>query len=445
MKILIPELSGAKKHLPEPLLERVTETALLVFLALQPFIRHTAAIRSISFATAGLGWLLILFLYGKQAWRKNPLTVYLAIYATIAVISVFLGIEHRIGFKNLKANLIYQIGIFLVIINTVKTRPQINRIFYALVIGFSLLTFMGILESIPVGLKYYSYAYKHQHSRIIDGYSLLSTYYIPITMGLLLLEEKKSLKYLIGISLIAQLSVLYLYETRAALIAALAGMFLLLLAAEKYKWLLGSAIAITLTLGIMTAVNPVTMKNKLARYQSLLEAKAYLDSDHGLSGRVGLWNASIDMTKDRPWLGYGYGIKKFAIVATREENLNKWKDRFPLTYAEFKSPTPHNNPHNIFLAVLFETGIIGLIAFLALWGNLIGRLLSKWKQVQIDKYNLSLYGTVLGCIASFFLICLMNSLWYGITGKLIFVIIGIGALFLTDTGPLTAQPECPRS
>ncbi len=435
-----------QKHLPEPLLRRTIEISLLIFLFFQPFVHHTAAIRSISFVTALATWLLMLVLYRQKAWHKNPLSIYLLIYAAVAVISTALGIEHGIGFKALKSSLLYQLGIYYIVINTVESHQQIRRILYVLVLGFSLLTLLGFIESIPVGMKYYSYEYKNLHSRIIDGYSLISTFYIPLTLGVLILEEKKWLKWLIGLSLISQGLVVYLYETRAAIIASLAGMLLLLILIKRYKWILSSALAAVAAIFIMSFMKPAEMQNKLERYQSIFTLETYLGNSNslGLSGRTGLWRASLDMTKDRPWLGYGYGYKKFALVATKEKYLNKWKDSLPITYAEFASPKPHSNPHNLFLGILFETGIIGLVAFLSLWGNLIGRLISRTQQIRPEKDRLLLYGIVLGTSFSFFIMNLMNSLWYGIVGKLIAVVIGLGALFLNENGFLTSAATLPN-
>ncbi len=65
--------------------------------------------------------------------------------------------------------------------------------------------------------------------------------------------------------------------------------------------------------------------------------------------RLAHWQAAIAMATDHPWLGVGLGNYEAAYPAFR---LMNWK--FPLGHA-----------HNYYLNVLGETGIIGLIAYLA--------------------------------------------------------------------------------
>lgn len=85
--------------------------------------------------------------------------------------------------------------------------------------------------------------------------------------------------------------------------------------------------------------------------------------NYALVERLAHWQAAINMATDHPWLGVGFGNYEAAYPQYR---LINWK--FPLGHA-----------HNYYLNVLAETGIIGLVAYIAL---LSGLLLFTWRTRQ---------------------------------------------------------------
>ena len=68
-------------------------------------------------------------------------------------------------------------------------------------------------------------------------------------------------------------------------------------------------------------------------------------------GRSQIWQANLDMIKDRPWFGWGYG------------NYRKFRDPYYQRYPEADT-TAH--AHNNFLQLWVDGGLIGLAAFLFL-------------------------------------------------------------------------------
>jgi O-antigen ligase len=68
-------------------------------------------------------------------------------------------------------------------------------------------------------------------------------------------------------------------------------------------------------------------------------------------GRSSIWQANLDMIKDRPWFGWGYG------------NYRKFRDSYYQRYPE-ANRTAH--AHNDFLQMWVDGGLCGLAAFLVL-------------------------------------------------------------------------------
>src|SRR2546426_1694130 len=69
------------------------------------------------------------------------------------------------------------------------------------------------------------------------------------------------------------------------------------------------------------------------------------------SGRSSIWQANLDMIKDRPWFGWGYG------------NYRKFRDVYYQRYPEANT-TAH--AHSNFLQMWVDGGLLGLAAFLLL-------------------------------------------------------------------------------
>ncbi|MBI5787419.1 MAG: O-antigen ligase family protein [Candidatus Schekmanbacteria bacterium] len=494
-----------KNNCSETHLRRIIEYSILIFLFLQPFTRHTATIRAVSLISALAAWLLLLYLYPQSVWKKNPLNPYLLLYALIAAGSVFISCAPEESLRALKSNLFYQAALYLILVNTIESRRQIRRLLLVLTISFSILSLQGIIESIPVGLKYYSYEYKKIYPRAIDGYALLACFYWPLTLGALLWEAKLGVKNLLTLSLLAQTLIIYLYETRIALIVCLLSAFFALLTTRRYKTLL-VCLAVSAFSGIILGVSrPKEMGEKIARYASIFSRDSYITQNGsfakadlqdeqavkkllqagilyqdrniidnvcfvntiedekqliqslnlngialnasiitawrsnyrnkpGLSGRRELWLGAWQVIRARFWLGYGYNPKIFSRAAGQSRFLEKWRRTLPTLYKDMTSNHPHSNPHNQFLSLLLEMGLIGLLIFLLFWGNFLLRLVKKLKQIKPDRDRVMLYAVIFTPVLAFFTVNLMNSLWNGAAGKLIIVIIVLGALFLNDGG-----------
>jgi O-antigen ligase len=83
-----------------------------------------------------------------------------------------------------------------------------------------------------------------------------------------------------------------------------------------------------------------------------------------LEDRRHIWSANIDMGKERPWFGWGYG------------NYKKFREPY---YARYPAAVTHAHAHNNFLQVWVDGGVLVLLAFLFL----LARILSLgWQGYQ---------------------------------------------------------------
>jgi O-antigen ligase len=88
------------------------------------------------------------------------------------------------------------------------------------------------------------------------------------------------------------------------------------------------------------------------------------DANFAILERMAHWQSALDMWRDRPWLGVGIG-------------------NYESVYARYRLPLwPYalGHAHNYYLNIAAEAGLLGLLAYLVLWGAaLVGAWRAAWR------------------------------------------------------------------
>jgi exopolysaccharide production protein ExoQ len=106
---------------------------------------------------------------------------------------------------------------------------------------------------------------------------------------------------------------------------------------------------------------------------SLVNAEEILTSlgrDVTLTGRTNYWELVIHKAQERPWLGYGFDA--FWEYDWQGEAADIWR------YLQDGDEPPH--PHNGFLALWLNIGLVGLGVFIVHWLRTLGRAI-QWLRV----------------------------------------------------------------
>lgn len=90
------------------------------------------------------------------------------------------------------------------------------------------------------------------------------------------------------------------------------------------------------------------------------------DENFAIVERIAHWVAAVRMWDRAPWLGVGPG--NYAVVYP-EVRLPLWEE--PLGHA-----------HNIYLNLLAESGMLGLLAYLIFWSTVLGWLWRRWRSTS---------------------------------------------------------------
>ena len=118
------------------------------------------------------------------------------------------------------------------------------------------------------------------------------------------------------------------------------------------------------------------------------------DENYAAVERLAHWQAALDMWRDHPWLGVGLG-NYGAVYA--DYALPKW-------------PLALGHAHNYYLNVAAETGLPGLVAYLALWGTALWQVSLSVRQAQ-SQYARALALGALGMIVHVSVHNLVDNLW----------------------------------
>lgn len=164
------------------------------------------------------------------------------------------------------------------------------------------------------------------------------------------------------------LGMLLVTQNRAAAVAVLVALFTLWVTGGR-KWLMPFLALILAALLPLVIDSPHEYWN---RFQAIWSPEA----DHAtagldratVQGRLSLWKAGMEIVWDYPWLGAGPG--NFSNVVG------------------FYNPDVVNLPvHNSYLGIAAETGIPGLLLFIALVISVLVALISNLKSHQTEKFH----------------------------------------------------------
>ncbi len=180
---------------------------------------------------------------------------------------------------------------------------------------------------------------------------------------------------------------LLLSWSRGAWLGFAAGLAVLILFLPKRRWVgvaLLLAVLVTFLAGLQTGLLPSSVAERLVSFQEDLRfgdvrGADINDANYAVLERLAHWQSALDMARANPWLGVGFG---------------NYEPAYP-DYALINWPYPLGHAHNYYLNILAETGVIGTLAYLALWGIVFGQ--SVWLQRRLPWPE---RGIVLGLLAS---------------------------------------------
>jgi len=172
---------------------------------------------------------------------------------------------------------------------------------------------------------------------------LLATYFLSYSSS----SDEKYKKYLLVGMIFLLLFVLFQTHSYTAWISVFLSWLLFLFLERKNTSLFQRMQKLFLLVCILLGF--FFWESGSEKWQSLV----HLEERSSVASRVMIWNVAIQAIKEYPFWGIGIGRFQKVYLA--------YQSQFPL-YLEWAVP----QPHNLYMAIWLETGLIGLISFLFL-------------------------------------------------------------------------------
>lgn len=285
---------------------------------------------------------------------------------------------------------------YFVVINTVDTEKKIKGLLYIFIVSATFASIYGLYQYMfgelysqawldksmfeDIKMRVYS---TFENPNVFGEYLLLV---IPVIVGLLFTEKgwKKKI-FLLGILGINSIALILTFS-RGCWLGILFSVAILAIVIDRRFILLGIALLL-----MAPFILPESIINRFTSIGNM--------EDTSTSYRVSIWMGTIAMLKDYWFSGIGLGITSFNKV-------------YPI-YAYSGTTAQHS--HNLYLQLVVENGIMGLIMF-------IGIMYYFYKETIISickKKNIVLVGIISGMVG-FLVQSMTDHTWYNYRVVLIF-------------------------
>jgi len=404
---------------------RLTRSCLYVYVFILPFQRFVS-LRDASFE------LMLLFFAFKAArgraslFLKDGTTKALLLLGCAALLSSAVSPYPGESFDFMRKNLFYQMAVFFVIINEFDGFDDMAGLFYALLSGFFAVSVVILAVNGPEKIIHWL---DYKDKLFTSGYSLMATFYMPLLVAYVFTAEKRLwVSITLYWAFFFEFVMSVLNNHRTQVVAIIAGVSVVTFLAGRYRTLVAGAVVCVIITGALIQVKP----DSFERYKFLLSPENFASpGERGWNGRLEIWSGTIDMIKERPVLGWGYGWKKIKTVAVERGYLDKWKGPKPGTYRYFSVRGYGGaSPHNLVLQVLFELGIVGLAALVWFWLTVLGKAVAVLRDPESRRRpgGRFLVCGVFGVLVSYLLINVSNALWEETSGNLMMIFAAVSVV-----------------
>lgn len=258
--------------------------------------------------------------------------------------------------------LLIYIGVYFLIVNTIKSRQQVRQIVMTIIITGISIAFLGLLQYLSgTGKIFWLYDIKRTNFfgtfSNQDHFACYMAMIIPLVIGLLIIEylcystnQKSKIQnpklsivshrvifYIFAI--VIMLSSLFMARSSGGAFSMMLSFFLLVgimlcrKRLRKISWIVAPILIITLGMLMWIGIRPV-----------IEELSTSIDIENlSIKARMNFWQDTISAIKDFPLFGSGIGV-------------------FPFIYPQYSTLTYFafvNHAHNDYLELMLETGLFG--------------------------------------------------------------------------------------
>ena len=297
-------------------------------------------------------------------FKTKPLIIFFSFCLYCIVVSVFVASDILMSFQS--SLFYFRIGVFACVIWYLieQDKKILNYFYYALMVCFSALVVDGYLQFFT-GFNIAGLSTLESGSRISSffGDELIMGSYLsrlfPLLFALFLLKPKKTLElYYIGALFVLVDVLIYISGERTAFFYLnLSTLFIIILIKNYQKFRLVTFIFALMFISILTVSSDQLANRMIISPMKSMGLLQESQSQNIFSpGHDSLIKTAYNMFLDKPILGHG--PKMFRVVCKEEK------------YQTGITPCS-THPHNFYVQLLAETGIIGFLFLFSAFGYVV--------------------------------------------------------------------------
>lgn len=316
---------------------------------------------------------------------KRPWLIFgIIIFLLAATISVFTSVDIKSAAGEWKAFYIEPFLLFFLLTAVVKEKKDLTIILFPLVLSGLITSVLAIYQHFTGWMVPWNFWQNGNSFRVTawygfpNGVGLFLAPIIPLALYVILKQRSKEQGVIGKISffcslLLVPFSLLAIFYAKStgALVGLAGGVGVLLLVWKKTRWLALSAGLIFLITLILTPANNSIKQELLLR-------------DRSGQVRMSIWEETINLIKSRPVLGAG--------LASFQERVTPFH-----TTINGEGIEIFEHPHNIFLTMYINLGLLGLLGFvwLIVWFYKEALEQIKYKDFSLTPFLLASITTIL--------------------------------------------------
>ena len=319
--------------------------------------------------------------------KVNPVVIILLLYVLACFVSLFYSINRQISFKY-----IYEITLAIAggwLIYSAGGRKGMEKVFVIIIVFHTIIASYGIMQHFDADIFKWNTNFAGRPLGTIGNPDFFAgELLISIFLTLSYIIFGKKYRALLGIAAIIQLLCFIYAKVAGAYIGFAAGAAaLVIIALLKFKPS-GKKMALGALAVVVAGI--ILLPFIYSKSGKFIEEKK-----HSLRDRMLMWEASVLMFKDSPVIGKGFGNYRLYYPKFQGELLNDPKNN---NYDYVVTWMPHQN----YLLIMAETGIAGIVLFLAaVFAGFY--FLAKSLKSEINPYNASIASALIALLwASFF-------------------------------------------
>jgi putative inorganic carbon (hco3(-)) transporter len=335
--------------------------------------------------------------YDRRA-LKHPVSIFIIINLMWMLITVITSQMHLVSIKYFIARLWFVIPMFFIGLIFFRDYRNIKKFFWYYAIPLLIVIAYATFRHYNLGFgertgNFVMRPFYNDHT----AYGAVMAMFIPVFLGFSLIRNQSSWFRISSVAVALMLMMaLWLSFSRAAWlsVAFAFGWFIIIIFRIKFRWLIFfAAILATVFYSFRFEIVDYLSKNEQdasGNFVEHVQSIANISSDASNLERINRWQSAIRMFHERPVFGFGPGTYQFLYAPFQR---SKEKTIISTNFGDV------GNAHSEYIGPLAESGLMGMLTFLAIAIAVIYTGMKVYKKSKIPEVRIISLSATVGLIS----------------------------------------------